>query len=309
MNLFAIIVTYNGRQVPYWYDNCFTSLRESTIPVQTIVIDNASTDDTVAYIREHFPEVMLIESDKNLGFGQANNMGMRYALDHNADYVFLLNQDAWVEPDTLEKMVQIAEKNPEYGILAPMNLNKEKDEVLGGFMRLFIDEKNIDAVTFANDMYFNRLNDVYPAKVINASAWLMPRKILETIGGFDPIFFHYGEDDNYLQRMEYHKQKVGLCPLVTIVHDEQIRTVDTKKHLQKDILEKRVILMKATDINDKQAPSRMFWDAIKRYIKSLLLFRKNPIKESWLIISYLLERRMAIQYSRMVNQRVGRTWL
>ncbi len=309
MTLFVIIVTYNGRQVPYWYDNCFTSLRESTIPVQTIVIDNASTDDTVAYIQEYFPEVILIESDKNLGFGQANNIGMRYALEHDADYVFLLNQDAWVEKDTLEKMVQIAEKNPEYGILAPMNLNKEKDEVLGGFMRLFIDEKNIDAVTFANDMYFNRLNDVYPAKVINASAWLMPRNTLETIGGFDPIYFYCGEDDNYLQRMEYHNRKVGICPHAFIVHDADVKTPEAQALRKIAKVNERLILMQATDINDTAAPSRMFWAAFKRYVKSLFFFRKQPIEETLLIITYLFKHRKAIQYSRMNNKNIGRTWL
>ena len=77
--LFVIVVTYKGHQ---WYDRCFTSLRESELPIQTIVIDNASNDGTVEYIREHFPEIHLIESKENLGFGRANNIGMRYALDH-----------------------------------------------------------------------------------------------------------------------------------------------------------------------------------------------------------------------------------
>ena len=58
VNLYVIIATYKGRQ---WYDRCFTSLRESTIPVQTIVVDNASYDGTVEYIRENYPEIHLIE--------------------------------------------------------------------------------------------------------------------------------------------------------------------------------------------------------------------------------------------------------
>ena len=94
--IFVIIVTYKGNQ---WYERCFTSLRNSEYPVQTIVIDNASNDGTVEYIRENFPEIYLIESEENLGFGRANNIGMRYALDHGCDYVFLLNQDAWIKPE------------------------------------------------------------------------------------------------------------------------------------------------------------------------------------------------------------------
>ena len=94
MKIFAIVVTYNGMR---WYDRCFGSLRNSDMPVETIVIDNASTDETVSYIKEHFHEVCLIESKENLGFAKANNIGIKRALDNGADYVFLLNQDAWVE--------------------------------------------------------------------------------------------------------------------------------------------------------------------------------------------------------------------
>ena len=110
VKLFVIVVTYKGKQ---WYDRCFVSLRESTLPVQTIVVDNASNDGTVEYIRAHFPEIHLIESKENLGFGRANNLGMRCALDQGCDYVFLLNQDAWVEPDTFEKMVAIHQQHKE----------------------------------------------------------------------------------------------------------------------------------------------------------------------------------------------------
>ena len=91
MKVFVIIVTYKGKR---WYDRCFGSLRQSTIPLQTIVVDNASNDGTVDYIRENYPEIYLIESKENLGFGKGNNLGLRYALDHGCDYVFLLNQDA-----------------------------------------------------------------------------------------------------------------------------------------------------------------------------------------------------------------------
>ena len=93
VKLFVIIVTYKGQQ---WYDRCFGSLRRSSIPVTPVVIDNASSDGSVAYIREHFPESVVFEESENLGFAKANNIGMRYALDQGADYVLLLNQDAWL---------------------------------------------------------------------------------------------------------------------------------------------------------------------------------------------------------------------
>lgn len=215
VKLFVIIVTYKGKQ---WYDRCFTSLRQSTMPVQTIVVDNASNDGTVEYIRENFPEVILMENKENLGFGRANNVAMRYALDHGCDYVFLLNQDAWVEADTFEKMVDIHQRHEEYGILGCINIDKEKKHMLGGFVHGLFHPSNCPP-SLIDDMYFSRLGEVYSIKSIPASAWLLSKKILEEVGGFDPVFFHYGEDDNYLQRALYHGFKVGVCPHCPIVHD------------------------------------------------------------------------------------------
>ena len=108
MKIYAIVITYNGKK---WYDRCFGSLRDSEMPVETIVIDNTSTDDTIEYIKTHFPSVHLIESKENLGFAKANNIGIRYAIDNNADYVFLLNQDAWIENDTLTALLRTFEEN------------------------------------------------------------------------------------------------------------------------------------------------------------------------------------------------------
>ena len=205
LNLFVIVVTYKGQ---CWYEQCFTSLRESKLPVRTIVIDNASNDGTVEYIREHFPEIHVIESKENIGFGRANNIGIRYALSHDCDYVFLLNQDAWVDSNTLEELVCVHKKNPEYGILSPMHLTADRNNVENGLANYLNDYRITDA-NFFQDLYFNRVNEVYESKYINAAGWLLPCRTIEIIGGFDPIFFHYEEDDDYLNRAYYHNIKVG----------------------------------------------------------------------------------------------------
>ena len=92
MKVFVIIVTYKGKQ---WYDRCFSSLRESTIPVRMVVVDNTPGENDAEYIKSHYPEIHLIKTNENLGFGRANNLGMRYALDNGCDYVLLLNQDSF----------------------------------------------------------------------------------------------------------------------------------------------------------------------------------------------------------------------
>lgn len=207
--VYVIIVTYKGR---YWYDKCFRSLRESTYPVTTIVVDNASGDGSADYIRGHFPEVIVIESDKNLGFGNANNVGMKYAREHDCDYVFLLNQDTWVEPDMMEKLVEAAEKHPGYGVYSPVHMDVDRK-------RINMNLRFVKSHDFISDCYFDVLKDVYPITYSNAAGWLLPRKTLEMIGGFTPLIYHYGEDDDYMRRMEYHKLNMVLVPAARMVHD------------------------------------------------------------------------------------------
>ena len=184
-NVYVIIVTYKGK---LWYDRCFESLRQSEIPVKTVVIDNASNDGTVEFIKNNYPEIHLIASETNLGFGQGNNKGIRYALDNGADYVFLLNQDAWIEYDTLKNLIEIQQNNTQYGVLSVMNVSKEKDKLLEGFINYLADYKNCDPLLI-DDLYWGRLKDIYEIKMVLAAAWLLPRSTIETIGGFDPLFF------------------------------------------------------------------------------------------------------------------------
>lgn len=229
VKVFVIVVTYNGTQ---WYNRCFESLRHSSIPVQTIVVDNASKDGTVEYLKENFPEIYLITSQENLGFGRANNIGMRYALDQGCDFVFLLNQDTWIEPETVETLVNCHKNHPEYGIISPMQMNANLNH-----LNFLLDDGNRNC-DFLSDLYCGIVKDLYPVSYVNAAAWLLPRNTLEKIGGFCPIIFHYGEDDDYLNRARFHRFKIGVCPAARIVHDTRNRIGESVVFFEKANLDK-----------------------------------------------------------------------
>lgn len=218
--IFVIIVTYNGMK---WIEDCLNSVSKSTIPVTTIVIDNNSTDQTVDYIKNHFSEVILMEQTINLGFGKANNLGMSYAIKQNADYVFLLNQDAFVEENTIENLVKTATKNPDFGIISPIHLNGNGTALEYYFASYMTMDKSPD---FYSDYVLDKgIKEIYETQFINAAAWLLPRKVLNEIGGFDSMFWHYGEDDNYCQRIHFHQYKIGVVPKSFVRHDGKIRTM------------------------------------------------------------------------------------
>jgi len=301
--LFVIIVTYKGHR---WYDQCFNSLRQSTLRVQTIVVDNASNDGTVEFIKENYPEIHLIESKENLGFGRANNIAMRYALDNGCDYVFLLNQDAWVEPDTFEKLVDIAERHLDYGIVAPLQVDKEKTKVLYGLVDFLTYPGKMNH-QMISDLLLGKEEEIYAVGEVNAAAWLLPRKTLETIGGFDPIFLHYGEDWNYLSRVLYHKLKVGITPHIKVVHDCK-EHVDRPEGYMMDF--NKWLLQRAADV---LYPDNHIGEMMRHYrqtaIVKLLTFHKATFKENWAAYCYLRKNKARIELSREQNKKTCPNWL
>lgn len=297
-----IIVTYKGK---HWYDRCFSSLRKSTIPVQTIVVDNASNDGSVEYIHEHFPEIHLIKSKENLGFGRANNLGMRYALEHGCDYVFLLNQDAWVDSETFEKLISIHLNHPEYGILSPIHLNAKKTGIEKGLVN-YLDDKRITDRSLFEDLYFSRLKELYETNYVNAAAWLLPRSTLVTVGGFDPIFSHYGEDDNYMHRVLFHKMKIGICPKCIVVHDTERRIVAAEKKIQTS---SSSLLAEVTNVNNQLSILGLCFFHLRKTISKLLVFKYPQAKDHWKIMLFLSKHAKAIANSRKTNVRPGMNWL
>ena len=127
--VYTILVTYNAMP---WIERCIGSLQASSMPTKVIVVDNHSADATMDFIRSHYPDIILLPQERNLGFGQANNIGIRYALEHDATHVLLLNQDAWIEEKMIETLLQYDDNN---SLLSPIHLNGEGDAIDANFKR------------------------------------------------------------------------------------------------------------------------------------------------------------------------------
>lgn len=212
--ILTIVVTYNGMK---WMDRCLGSLSVSTMPSDVMVIDNGSTDGTPEYIFEYFPEVMLHKANDNLGFGRANNVGLRYALEKGYEYVYLLNQDAWIMPDTFRILVDAMEKDRALGILSPMQMTAGLDRPDPRFER-WCPKRALKEVT--RRMRFGK---VYEVDFVMAAHWMISRECLDNVGGFSPAFGHYGEDDNYVHRAKAKGFKVAIHSGTRAVHDRELR--------------------------------------------------------------------------------------
>ncbi len=228
--ILIIIVVYNGLA---WLERCLTSIDNSTIDSDIIIIDNGSTDGSREYISAHYPNVKLILSEHNLGFGAANNIGIKFALQNNYSFIYLLNQDAWLEKTTLETLIDVSRNNPQYGILSPLQLNANCSKLDSNFTSCCTRELVSDAICK------QRFKPVYAVNFVMAAHWLITRTCVERVGAFSPTFYHYGEDSNYVDRARYHGFKIGIVPIAKAVHDRGERVIsvnDIQRKLYTDSL-------------------------------------------------------------------------
>ena len=289
-----------------WYDRCFGSLQQSDVSVEIVVIDNASSDGTVAYIKQHYPAIHLIASNENLGFAKANNIGMRYALDNGADYVFLLNQDAWInEKNTISSLIKLSKTHTDYAILSPLQLygiaNRIEKEVVSYFARTATTTQD-----FVSDTYFNRVKDLYEVPYACAVCWLMPIKTIKEIGGFDPIFYHYCEDDNYIQRVLYFGLKIGISPKVSISHDIEYRAASYRDG---NLDWKKYILLNLADIRVNYDINKVLRKKLKTIILQALRLNKKLLKKSYPEYKYIKQIHSELINSRNKNKIRQANWL
>jgi GT2 family glycosyltransferase len=205
-DILTIVVTYNGMK---WIERCLGSVRASGMPSDAIVVDNASDDGTPGWIRGHFPEVTVIENKENLGFAEANNIGFRYALSHGYRYVYLLNQDAWVFPETFGTMVWAFGENTgkPVGILSPMQMEANLTRMDAQF------RKHCGAALGKDPAETVRV------PFVMAAHWMVPRECLESVGGFSPAFPHYGEDLDFIHRAAFKGFDAAVVKTASAVHD------------------------------------------------------------------------------------------
>jgi GT2 family glycosyltransferase len=227
----VVIVTFNGE---IWIKKNLNSLFKTNYPIEIIIVDNASTDETIPIIKK-YNAIELIQNKNNLGFGKANNIGIDLALKKGADAIFLLNQDTWIFENTISNLAEVLFENPNLGIVSPLHFSAEES----------ILDENFNT-------YYNRFNKEEDSEslrivpFVNAAAWLVSKECLSKTGYFDPIFNHYGEDRNYCERVKYHGFKIGVAKKAAICHDRIVKLNSNKIELQS----KYLVLNEMINCND-----------------------------------------------------------
>ena len=218
----VILVNYNTAHL---LERCLGDLRRASagLRVQTLIVDNASKDDSVAVIRERFPDCELIVNPVNVGFGRANNQALPRCAGR---YVLLLNTDAFVSPDTLSRTLAAMEADPACGVLGV--LLTDSDGSVQPSCRYFPTPWNSFLVHTGLARWFPR------ARLIDDPRWdpsrpahcdwvpgcyyLIRREVLAQVGLFDPRYFLYMEEVDHCRAVRDAGWTVRYLPDTRVIH-------------------------------------------------------------------------------------------
>ena len=214
----VVVVAYNG--LP-WIERCLESVRG----YETIVVDHGSTDGTVELVRERFPEARLIEQP-NVGMGAGNNAGMRVA---SSRYFLLLNCDAWMMGDAVERLAAFADEHPEAAVVGPRLLNKDGSlqRSVRGFPTLwrlateyFFLRKLGPRTRALNALYGSGFAHDEPREIdwLFGPCLLVRRDATDAVGLFDEDFFMFSEETDWCYRFHGAGWEVLFYPGAEAVH-------------------------------------------------------------------------------------------
>ena len=200
MKLTIVIVSYNVR---HFVAQCLDSVQKASsgIDAEVFVVDNASSDDTVSYLAQHYPWVKLIVNDENLGFSRANNIAIRQA---QGEYVLLLNPDTIVSEPTFRECLAFMDAHPQAGGLgvrmhnADGSLAPESRRAIPSPWVSFLKMLGFTKRYYMSHLSWNEPNRI---EVVSGAFFLLRRKALDQVGLLDEDFFMYGEDIDLSYRL------------------------------------------------------------------------------------------------------------
>lgn len=212
-SVYIIVLNYNGYEDTI---ECVNSLERINYNNKHIVIvDNCSTDNSEQILREHFKEHKLIQTNNNIGYAGGNNIGIEYALNKNADYIMILNNDTVVEENILNVLLE-GFKQPNVGVVVPKILYYDNPTIVNSFGAyktklgkiLNIGQGDKDNKEYSQNMYVD---------YAMGCCMLFDRNVLKKVGLFNEEYFMYLEESDLFERIK-HEYKTLVIGNARILH-------------------------------------------------------------------------------------------
>lgn len=218
--VFIVVLNFNGKTT---LSKCLSSLYQSDYPeFEVVVVDNDSKDGSFEQAKQLFSRANFIKNPTNAGFSKGNNIGIRFALEKFADYVFILNNDAFVEKSTLSVLIRTMQRNPGVGISSPLIFSADNKIWFAGGHISWIRMK-----TF----HLQKLPSISPFSTdyISGCAMLVKKEVFKEIGLFDERFFLYYEDTDLSIRAKKAGFDLSIIPEAKVQHLEQSESKNNMK--------------------------------------------------------------------------------
>ena len=303
MKLFVVIPNWNSID---FIADCLDALAKQTQPHQVILVDNGSTDGSKELVKERYPDIRVIELDRNYGFAGGVNRGIKPALNEGADLIALLNNDAVADPDWLKNLVEAAEKHPEAGIITSkiVRTNGLLDST-GDFYSSwgFPFPRGRDEEDRGQ---YDSQTEIFGA---SGGASLYRAEMLRQIGLFDEEFFAYYEDVDISFRAQLAGWKVRYEPGAVVHH--QVGGTSGKLHgFARYHSVKNFFLLYG-----KNMPGRLYWKYLPKFLIATLMLAGNDLRrrqfgtflkaaaKATALIPFAIRERRRIQKQRKVSAR------
>ncbi len=215
-HIYIIILNWNG-----WKDTieCVEScLNLAYANSSILIVDNASSDGSEVILRERFPDIDIIQTGKNLGYAGGNNVGIRYALENGAAYVWLLNNDTVVHPAALDEMVRVAELDTKTGMLGPKILLHSRPEYLnciGSTINLITGQPSLIGLGEKDDGRFDEIKEM---DTLSGCSLLVSKDVVDAVGLLDEKFFLFYEETDWILRAKRAGYRMLYVPGARIWH-------------------------------------------------------------------------------------------
>jgi len=185
---------------------------------EIIIVDNGSKDGSFEKLKSEFPKHIYIKNDKNLGFAEGNNIGIKYAIKHGCDYLLLLNNDTIVDSEFLSRMIEPAEKDISVGAVGPKIYFYSNPKIIwfaGGIIRRLSGRTYHIGINKEDHGQYEKERIV---DFLTGCAFLVRKNIVEEIGGLDPDYFNNFEDVDWSLRIRRMGYKLIYNPKAKIWH-------------------------------------------------------------------------------------------
>lgn len=256
----SIVINWNLKSETI---RCLASLERSEYPCRTIVIDNGSSDGSVEEIQETFPDVEIVSLPTNIGFARACNIGVQKILaDAQDEFIFLLNNDATIDPLTLTILIQSALSNPRAAILGPKVFYRNHPNKIwyAGALR----RKGILAALTSgrNESDNGQFDQVTEVDYVFGAAMFVRRSIFERIGMFDSRFFLYLEDLDFCLRAQLSGWSLQFVPDAHVYHIGSASTAHNLRLRRYHQVNSSILFLQKHVTKLMIVPAFLFWSAV-----------------------------------------------